>query len=217
MSQLTYQLMLDCRFWQTKRHFPLAVNLLTLRRVRLDTCPLCRSARQSKWFFFVQYNPILSTIPIKYGGKTEIMSKRVIFHTYTVKNEGYYMKAMRSALVVGATGLVGSNLVKLLCDSDEYVAVNVISRRPLDYFHPKLVVTLREFDQIAESDIEFAHEVFCCLGTTMKKAGSKEQFEKVDFEYPMTIAALAKHRGLGISLSFPQWGRMKRRSHIIVG
>lgn len=107
------------------------------------------------------------------------------------------MKAMRSALVVGATGLVGSNLVKLLCDSDEYVAVNVISRRPLDYFHPKLVVTLREFDQIAESDIEFAHEVFCCLGTTMKKAGSKEQFEKVDFEYPMTIAALAKHRGIG--------------------
>ncbi|MER1959260.1 MAG: NAD(P)H-binding protein [Solibacillus sp.] len=107
------------------------------------------------------------------------------------------MKAMRSALVVGATGLVGSKLVKLLCDSDEYVAVNVISRRPIDYFHPKLIVTLREFDQIADSDIEFAHEVFCCLGTTMKKAGSKEQFEKVDFEYPMTIAALAKNRGIG--------------------
>lgn len=107
------------------------------------------------------------------------------------------MKAMRSALVVGATGLVGSALVKLLCNSDEYVAVNVISRRPLDYFHPKLVVKLREFDQIAESDIEFAHEVFCCLGTTMKKAGSKEQFEKVDFEYPMSIAALAKNRGIG--------------------
>ena len=107
------------------------------------------------------------------------------------------MKAMRSALVVGATGLVGANLVKLLCDSDEYVAVTVISRRPLDYFHPKLIVTLREFDQIADSDIEFAHEVFCCLGTTMKKAGSKEQFEKVDFEYPMTIAALAKNRGVG--------------------
>ncbi|MCH7320430.1 NAD(P)H-binding protein [Solibacillus sp. MA9] len=107
------------------------------------------------------------------------------------------MKEMRSALVVGATGLVGSALVKLLCNSDEYVSVNVISRRPLDYFHPKLVVTLREFDQIAESDIEFAHEVYCCLGTTMKKAGSKEQFEKVDFEYPLTIAALAKNRGIG--------------------
>lgn len=107
------------------------------------------------------------------------------------------MKVMRSALVVGATGLVGSSLVKLLCESKEYAAVNVISRRPLDYTHPKLVVKLREFDQIADQDIEFAHEVFCCLGTTMKKAGSKQQFEKVDFEYPLTIAAIAKNRGIG--------------------
>lgn len=107
------------------------------------------------------------------------------------------MKTMRSALVVGATGLVGSSLVKLLCDSEEYAAVNVISRRPLDFTHPKLAVKLCEFDQIAEKDIEFAHEVFCCLGTTMKKAGSKQQFEKVDFEYPLTIAAIAKNRGVG--------------------
>ncbi|MEK4384624.1 NAD(P)H-binding protein [Solibacillus sp. FSL W7-1464] len=107
------------------------------------------------------------------------------------------MKTMRSALVVGATGLVGSSLVKLLCESEEYVAVNVISRRPLDFTHPKLVVKLCEFNQIADKDIEFAHEVFCCLGTTMKKAGSKQQFEKVDFEYPLTIAAIAKNRGVG--------------------
>lgn len=107
------------------------------------------------------------------------------------------MKEMRSALVVGATGLVGSALVKLLCESEEYASVNVISRRPLDYVHPKLVVTLREFDAIAERDIEFAYEVFCCLGTTIKKAGSRPEFEKVDFEYPMTIAALAKNRGIG--------------------
>lgn len=107
------------------------------------------------------------------------------------------MKVMRSALVVGATGLVGSALVKLLCESEEYVAVNVLSRRPLDFSHPKLDVRLCEFDQIAECDFEFAHEVFCCLGTTMKKAGSKEQFEKVDFEYPMSVAALAKNKGVG--------------------
>ncbi len=107
------------------------------------------------------------------------------------------MTGMRSALVVGATGLVGSALVKLLCESEQYVAVNVISRRPLDFTHKKLVVTLREFDEIAEQDIEFAHEVYCCLGTTIKKAGSRPTFEKVDFEYPMTIAALAKNRGIG--------------------
>lgn len=106
------------------------------------------------------------------------------------------MKSMRSALVVGATGLVGASLVKLLCESDEYAAVNVIARKQLDYDHPKLVVRVRAFDQLAEQDMEFAHEVFCCLGTTMKKAGSKEQFKKVDFDYPLTIAALAKNKGV---------------------
>ncbi|MEK4228213.1 NAD(P)H-binding protein [Solibacillus sp. FSL H8-0538] len=104
---------------------------------------------------------------------------------------------MRSALVVGATGLVGSALVRLLCESEEYAAVNVIARRPLNFSHPKLEVKVREFDEIAELDIEFAHEVFCCLGTTIKKAGSRAQFEKVDVEYPLYIAALAKNRGIG--------------------
>lgn len=104
---------------------------------------------------------------------------------------------MRSALVVGATGLVGSALVRQLCESEEYAAVNVIARRKLDFTDPKLVVKIRDFEKISESDIEFAHEVFCCLGTTIKKAGSREQFEKVDVEYPLSIAALAKNRGIG--------------------
>ncbi|WP_042470577.1 NAD(P)H-binding protein [Bacillus ndiopicus] len=104
--------------------------------------------------------------------------------------------AMRSAIVVGATGLVGSELVKLLCESDEYVAVTVIARRSLDYSHPKLIVRIREFDELAESDMEFAHEIFCCLGTTIKKAGSREIFEKIDVEYPVQIAAMAKNRGI---------------------
>ncbi|MCT6924736.1 NAD(P)H-binding protein [Metasolibacillus sp.] len=103
---------------------------------------------------------------------------------------------MRSAIVVGATGLVGSTLVKQLCESDEYVAVTVIARRVLDYSHPKLVVRIKEFDALAESDMEFAHEIFCCLGTTIKKADSREVFEKIDVEYPVQIAAMAKNRGI---------------------
>ncbi|ATP38876.1 oxidoreductase [Solibacillus sp. R5-41] len=106
------------------------------------------------------------------------------------------MLGMRSALVVGATGLVGSALVKLLCDSEKYAAVNVISRRKLSFTHPKLNVKIREFDQIVDQDMEFAHEIFCCLGTTIKKAGSQSEFEKVDFEYPLSIAALAKNHGV---------------------
>lgn len=103
---------------------------------------------------------------------------------------------IRSAIVVGATGLVGSELIKLLCESEEYVSVTAIARRKLDYEHTKLVTKVRLFDQLEESDIDFADELFCCLGTTMKKAGSREEFEKVDVEYPLQVASLAKKRGI---------------------
>lgn len=103
---------------------------------------------------------------------------------------------MRSAIVVGATGLVGSSLVKLLCESEEYVSVTAISRKNLNFNHPKLTVKIRSLDELEEKDIEFAHEMFCCLGTTMKKAGSKEAFEKVDVEYPLHFASLAKKCGI---------------------
>ncbi|MDN4492008.1 NAD-dependent epimerase/dehydratase family protein [Ureibacillus aquaedulcis] len=103
---------------------------------------------------------------------------------------------MRSAIVVGGTGLVGSNLVKLLCESEEYVSVTVIARREIAFEHPKLTVKIRSFNQLEEKDIGFAHEVFCCLGTTIKKAGSRANFEKVDVEYPLQIASLAKKCGI---------------------
>ncbi|MFJ7737192.1 oxidoreductase [Lysinibacillus sp. NPDC097287] len=103
---------------------------------------------------------------------------------------------MRAAIVVGATGLTGASLVKQLCENEEYNSVTVIARRKLDFVHPKLEVKIREFNRLEESDIEFANELYCCLGTTIKKAGSKEAFEKVDFEYPLYIASLAKKRGI---------------------
>ncbi|WP_427109299.1 oxidoreductase [Lysinibacillus xylanilyticus] len=103
---------------------------------------------------------------------------------------------MRAAIVVGATGLTGTSLVEQLCENDEYVSVTVIARRAPAYTHPKLEVKIRNFDTLEEKDIEFAHELYCCLGTTIKKAGSREEFEKVDFEYPLTIASLAKKRGI---------------------
>jgi len=103
---------------------------------------------------------------------------------------------MRSAIVVGATGLVGSYLIRLLCESEEYISVTALTRRKLEYKHEKLVERIVNFDELAESDFDFAQEVFCCLGTTIKKAGTKEQFEKVDVEYPLNVASLAKKRGI---------------------
>lgn len=102
----------------------------------------------------------------------------------------------KSAIVVGATGLVGANLVKQLCEREEYISVLTLNRNPLNIKHEKLVQKMISFDDLVEGDLEYADEVFCCLGTTRKKAGSREQFEKVDFEYPLRVAAIAKNKGI---------------------
>lgn len=119
---------------------------------------------------------------------------------------------MRSAIVVGATGLTGTSLIEQLCENDDYVSVIVIARRELQYKHPKLEVKIRNFDTLEERDIEFAHELYCCLGTTIKKAGSREAFEKVDFEYPLAIASLAKKRGIPHMLVITAMGANEQSS-----
>ena len=119
---------------------------------------------------------------------------------------------MRSAIVIGATGLVGASLIRQLCEHEEYVSVTAITRRPLTYEHPKLDVKVKNFETISESDIEFAHEMYCCLGTTIKKAGSREVFEQVDYEYPMQFAALAKNRGIPHFLVISAMGASEKAS-----
>ena len=100
---------------------------------------------------------------------------------------------MKTALIAGYTGLVGRELLNLLLASDKYQKVIAIGRRKLDIEHEKLVVTVVDFDHI---DIEGpVDDVFCCLGTTMKKAGSKERFRMVDFQYPLNLAIAGKNNG----------------------
>lgn len=100
----------------------------------------------------------------------------------------------RSALIAGATGLVGGHLIDLLMEDNTYSEVKILSRRSLGGNDGKLKeVIIENFDDL-ENNISAlkADDIFCCLGTTMKKAGSKEAFKKVDSYYPTTLAAIAR-------------------------
>ena len=102
----------------------------------------------------------------------------------------------KTALLAGATGLIGSQLLELLLKDNRYKKVIAMSRRPLNSNHPKLENVVIDFDSLAEqSDALRADDVFCCLGTTMKQAGSQKAFYKVDFEYPLQIAKIAQALG----------------------
>jgi uncharacterized protein YbjT (DUF2867 family) len=101
---------------------------------------------------------------------------------------------VRTALVIGATGLVGSHLVEKLCASDRYGKINILSRRPLRYENPKIEVRIIDFNRPDATQVT-GDDVFCAIGTTIRKAGSKEKQYKVDCEYPAHLALIAKENG----------------------
>jgi uncharacterized protein YbjT (DUF2867 family) len=101
---------------------------------------------------------------------------------------------MKTALVVGATGLIGKNLTIKLLNSNFYSKVKVLVRKTLDISHQNLEQIIVDFDNLDTSKI-IADDVFCCLGTTMTKAGSKEAFYQVDFTYPLAVAKAALANG----------------------
>ncbi len=102
--------------------------------------------------------------------------------------------SQKIALVIGATGLIGDQLAHKLCQSAYYERVKVLVRKPLGWQHPRLQEILFDFDR-PNGLLTQADDLFCCLGTTMKKAGSKEAFRKVDYQYPMDIARLGREQG----------------------
>lgn len=102
----------------------------------------------------------------------------------------------RTALLVGGTGLVGAECLELLLAQPRYTRVRALGRRRLHRKHPKLESRKVDFERLAESAELFrADDVFCCLGTTLAKAGSGDAFRRVDHDYVVEIARLAAEQG----------------------
>jgi len=105
---------------------------------------------------------------------------------------------MKTALIAGATGLVGGFLLKRLLDAPAYDRVVAVTRRSLGISHPKLTEIVTDFEilelALAKSAIH-ADDAFCALGTTIRKAGSQPAFRRVDFDYVVNFARAAKAAG----------------------
>lgn len=100
----------------------------------------------------------------------------------------------KTALIVGSTGMIGRLLTDRLLKDDFYSEIKTLVRKPSGITHPKLNEVVVDFDNLDESTIE-ANHIFCTLGTTIKTAGSKANFRKVDFDYPLRTATAAKKNG----------------------
>ncbi len=98
----------------------------------------------------------------------------------------------RIAAVFGSTGLIGNQLLQLLSDNKNYIKVLAYMRKPASNLPVKVSAVELTNDFALPADVD---DVYVCIGTTMKKAGSKEAFLKVDFELVQTIAQQAKAAG----------------------
>ena len=102
---------------------------------------------------------------------------------------------MKTALIAGSSGLVGELLTKSLLKSQLYDEIILLVRSPNPVFNsPKIKEIIIDFDQLEKINFKADH-IYCCLGTTIKKAKSKEQFYKVDCAYPLELATACYKNG----------------------
>jgi len=104
---------------------------------------------------------------------------------------------MKKAILIGATGLIGSELLRQLLADSNYSEVMVLSRRRTGVTHVKLKEILLDFDNLTDYKSELIGDVlFSTMGTTIKKAGSQKVQYKIDYTYQYTAARIAADNGI---------------------
>lgn len=111
------------------------------------------------------------------------------------------------ALIIGATGATGKDLIQVLLQDPDYTEVVIFVRRQSGITHPKLSEVLTDFDNLEQVSASIKGDVwFSCLGTTLKTAGSKEKQWHIDYEIPGKFAEIAKRNGVTRTVLLSAYG-----------
>lgn len=101
------------------------------------------------------------------------------------------------AVIVGASGLIGSNLLTILLNQPEYIDVLILVRKELPVQHKKLKQLVVDFDKLENYGGEITgHAIFSCLGSTQKKTPDLKDYYKIDHDYTLHLAQLAAKNGI---------------------
>ncbi len=124
---------------------------------------------------------------------------------------------MKTALIIGSSGLIGKQLLNYLLESTAYEKVIAFNKRDIGSNHPKLEQHLIDFDNIVTyENLIKGDDFFCTIGTTIKKAGSKEAFRKVDYSYPKQFAEIAKTNNVKHFLIVSSLGANEKSSNFYI-
>jgi uncharacterized protein YbjT (DUF2867 family) len=111
------------------------------------------------------------------------------------------------ALIIGATGATGKDLVNILLLDPDYTEVVIFVRRSSGIVHSKLIEIITDFDKLEEVSGSIKGNVlFSCLGTTLKGAGSKDKQWHIDYEIPAKFAEIAKRNGVSSAVLLSAYG-----------
>lgn len=120
----------------------------------------------------------------------------------------------KTAIIIGATGLIGNELLHLLLNDSEFEKVKIFVRKPQLITNTKLEQHIVNFDTIENFSSLITGDVcYCCIGTTINTAGSKEAFAKVDYTYPTEFAKTAKNNGIANFLLISSIGANKNSAN----
>ncbi|WP_163516181.1 NAD(P)H-binding protein [Gelidibacter japonicus] len=117
----------------------------------------------------------------------------------------------KTAIVLGATGLTGNILLKMLLEDERYGQVTVFGRNSCNIKHPKLEEYIIDLFELSHYANKFkADEVFCCIGTTKAKTSNKEIYTKIDYGIPVEAAKLCKANEIGTFVVISALGAKKK-------
>jgi len=108
---------------------------------------------------------------------------------------------VKTAIILGATGLTGGILLQLLLKDDRYERIKVFTRKTVGIDHPKLEEHIVDFFELEKVQQDFvADEIYCCVGSTKAKTPDLEVYRRVDYGIPLSAARLAKRNGINCLL-----------------
>ncbi|MGY3052770.1 uncharacterized protein YbjT (DUF2867 family) [Pedobacter sp. UYEF25] len=102
----------------------------------------------------------------------------------------------RTAIIFGATGLIGDILLQKLIDDEAYEKITVVARRPLTLKHEKIYFVETDFDNLENHSAQIVgDDIFCCIGTIQKNTPDLKIYRKIDYQYPLDFAAIGLKNG----------------------
>lgn len=99
---------------------------------------------------------------------------------------------MKTALIVGSSGLIGSELMKLLIDENYYQKIILWNRKAISFSNQKIEEVIVDFEKLSELKVESYTDIYCCVGSTIKKAKTWENYRKIDLDIPVGLADIAE-------------------------